>query len=83
MLQLSDQLCGLPLHSLQPVHVFLVLRIPELDAALQVGSHKGREDSENYLTQPDDQVYFETCHALLSHVDCFIHKHPQNPSLLG
>ncbi|KAK4806889.1 hypothetical protein QYF61_012610 [Mycteria americana] len=33
--QPSDHFCGLPLDPLQQVHVFLVLRAPELDAVLQ------------------------------------------------
>ncbi|KAJ7401265.1 hypothetical protein BTVI_97626 [Pitangus sulphuratus] len=36
----SDHLHGPPLDSLQQVHVFLVLRTPDLDAALQVFIHK-------------------------------------------
>ncbi|GAB0210319.1 mitochondrial enolase superfamily member 1 [Grus japonensis] len=36
MFQPSDQLCGPPLDSLQQVHVFPVLRTPELDAVLQI-----------------------------------------------
>jgi len=40
MLQPSDHFCGPPLDLVQQVHVLLVLRAPELDAGLQVGSHQ-------------------------------------------
>jgi len=36
--QPSDNFCGPPLDPFQQVHVFLVLRAPELDIGLQVGS---------------------------------------------
>jgi len=42
VLQPSDHFCGLPLDLLQQVHVFPVLRAPELDAGLQVESHQSR-----------------------------------------
>jgi len=38
--QPSDHFCGPPLDPLQQVHVFPVLRAPELDAGLQLGSHQ-------------------------------------------
>ena len=42
VLQRSDHLHGPPLDLLQQLHVLLVLRAPELDAVLQVGSHKSK-----------------------------------------
>ena len=36
----SDHFCVPPLAPLQDIHVFLVLRAPELDRGLQVGSHQ-------------------------------------------
>ena len=38
----SGHLCGPPLEPLQQLHVFPVLRAPELDAGLQVGSQQSR-----------------------------------------
>ena len=40
VLQPSAHLCGPPLDLFQQLHVLLVFRAPELDAVLQVGSHK-------------------------------------------
>lgn len=36
---------------LHPVHIFLVLRTPDLDAVVQVGSHKDRGERKNHLPQ--------------------------------
>jgi len=38
----SNHFCGTSLDSLQQVHIFPVLRAPELDAGFQVCSHKSR-----------------------------------------
>jgi len=35
-----DHFCGPPLDPLQQLHVLLVLRVPELDTGLPVGSHQ-------------------------------------------
>lgn len=35
-------LCGLPLYHFRHLCIFLLLRVPELNIVLQVGSHKGR-----------------------------------------
>ncbi|KAK4832353.1 hypothetical protein QYF61_021882 [Mycteria americana] len=40
----SDHFCGPPLDPLQQVHGFPVLRAPELDAILHVGSHQSRAE---------------------------------------
>lgn len=54
-------------------HVFLVLKIPQLDAELQVGSHEGRVEVENHLLCPSnhtldaaqDTVGFPGCKSTL------------------
>jgi len=45
----SDHFCGPPLDLLQQVHVFPVLRAPELDAVLQVGFHQSGVEVQNHL----------------------------------
>ncbi|KAK4812348.1 hypothetical protein QYF61_017125 [Mycteria americana] len=45
----SDHFCGPSLDPLQQVHVFPVLRAPELDTILQVGSHQGRAEGQDHL----------------------------------
>ena len=52
VLQPSDHFCGPPLDLLQQVHVFLVLRTPELNAVLQVRSHQSRVEGQNHLSRP-------------------------------
>ncbi|KAK4815585.1 hypothetical protein QYF61_004800 [Mycteria americana] len=83
----SDHFCGPPLDPLQQVHVFPVLRAPELDAVLQVGSHQSGGEGQNHLPRPaghtsfdaaQDTVGFLGCeHTLLDHVQLFIHQYPQ------
>ncbi|KAK4810201.1 hypothetical protein QYF61_011795 [Mycteria americana] len=85
--QPSDHFCGPPLDPLQQVHVFPVLRAPELDTVLQVGSHQSRVEGQNHLLQPaghaafdaaQDMVGFLGCECtLLAHVQLFIHQYPQ------
>jgi len=50
--QPSDHFCGCPLAPLHGVHVFPVLRAPELDKAFQVGSHQSGVEGQNHLPQP-------------------------------
>ncbi|KAK4822221.1 hypothetical protein QYF61_011862, partial [Mycteria americana] len=69
------------------VHVFPVLRAPELDAVLQVGSHQSGVEGQNHLPRPaghaafdaaQDMVGFLGCeHTLQAHVQLFIHQYPQ------
>jgi len=64
-----------------------VLRAPELDAGLQVGSHQSRVKVQDHLPRPAghaafdaarDMVGFVDCkHTLLAHVCLFIHLYPQ------
>ena len=85
--QPSDHLCGTPLGPLQQVHVFLVLRPPELDTALQVGSHQRRVEGQNHLPQPaghasldaaQDTVGLLGCESILpGHVELLNHQYPQ------
>ena len=83
----SDYFCGPPLDLLQQVHVFLVLRAPELDARLQVGSHQNGAEGQNPLLRPaghasfdaaQDTIGFLGCErTLLGHVELLINQHPQ------
>ncbi|KAK4808270.1 hypothetical protein QYF61_020751 [Mycteria americana] len=69
------------------VHVFPVLRTPELDAVLRVGSHQSAVEGQNPLPRPaghaaldaaQDTVGFLGCkRTLLAHVQLFIHQYPQ------
>ena len=45
----SDHFHGPPLDPLQQVHVFPVLRAPELDAVLQVRSHQSGVEGQNHF----------------------------------
>ncbi|KAK4827094.1 hypothetical protein QYF61_014196 [Mycteria americana] len=83
----SDHFCGPPPDPLQQLHVFPVLRAPELDAVLQVGSHQSRAEGQNHLPRPaghaafdaaQDTVGFLGCECtLLGHIQLFIHQYPQ------
>ncbi|KAK4816932.1 hypothetical protein QYF61_025428 [Mycteria americana] len=87
VLQPPDHFCGPPLDPLQQVHVFPVLRAPELDAVLQVGSHQSRAEGQNHLLQPVGHASSDaTQHTggllgckrtLPAHVQLFIHQYPQ------
>jgi len=64
-----------------------VLRAPELDTGLQVGSHQSGAEGQNPLSQPAghaafdavlDTVGFLGCeHTLSAHVQLFILRYPQ------
>ncbi|KAK4829013.1 hypothetical protein QYF61_001769 [Mycteria americana] len=83
----SDHFCGPPLDTLQQVHVFPVLRTPELDAVLQVGSHQSGAERQNHIPRPAGHTSFDAaqdmvgllgCECTLSaHVQLFIHQYPQ------
>jgi len=45
--QPSNQFCVPPLDALQQVDVFLVVRAPQLEAGLQVGSHQSGAEGED------------------------------------
>jgi len=72
---------------LQQVHVFAVLRAPELDARLQVGSQQRGTEGQNPLLRSAGHVAFDAgqesvdllgCQRALSdHVQLFIHQYPQ------
>ena len=47
---LSSPSHGPPLDLLQQVHVFPVLRTPDLDTVLQVGSHQSSVEGQNHLS---------------------------------
>ncbi|KAK4828848.1 LOW QUALITY PROTEIN: hypothetical protein QYF61_000905 [Mycteria americana] len=87
VLQPSDHSLGPPLDQLQQVHVLLVLKTPELDAVLQVGSHQSRVEGQNHLPRPAGHAAFDAAQdtvgllgcerTLLAHVQLFIHLCPQ------
>ncbi|KAK4816284.1 hypothetical protein QYF61_014582 [Mycteria americana] len=86
LFQPSDHLRGPPLDPLQQLHVFLVLRTPELDAVLQVESHQSGVEGQNHFPQPaghtsldaaQDTVGLLGCERTLpAHVQLFIHQYP-------
>ncbi|KAK4816170.1 hypothetical protein QYF61_011552 [Mycteria americana] len=87
VLQPSDHFCGPPLDPFQQLHVLPVLKAPELDTVLQVGSHQSRVEGQNHLPQPAGHASaaaaqgvggFLGCnHPLSAHVWHFVHQYPQ------
>ena len=84
----SDNFCVPPLDPLQQLHGFPVLRAPELDAGLHVGSHaQSRAEGQNRLPQPAAHASFDAAqdtagllgceHLLMGHVDLLVPHHPQ------
>ncbi|PKU46894.1 hypothetical protein llap_2788 [Limosa lapponica baueri] len=69
------------------VHVFPVLRAPELDTVLQVESHQSGVEGENLFPKPAGHASFDAAQdavgllgcksTLLAHVQLFIHQYPQ------
>lgn len=47
-----------------------MLRIPELEAALQVGSHWSRLEGQNHLLQSDDDTAFDAAQDAVSAIAC-------------
>ena len=54
----SDNFCGPALDLFQQVHVCPVLRAPELDAGLPLGSHQSRVEGQNRLPWPAGHAAF-------------------------
>jgi len=87
VLQPSDNFCGPPLDPLQRLHVLPVLRAPELDAGLKVGSYKSRVEWQNHLHRPSghagcdaaqDTVGLPGCeHTLPGRVGLLLNQHPK------
>jgi len=83
--QPSAHFCGPPLDPLQQLRVFPVLRAPELDAGLQVGSQQSRGAESPLLTCwprfflcTQDTVGLLGCeHILSAHAQLFIPQYPQ------
>ncbi|KAK4831208.1 hypothetical protein QYF61_016045 [Mycteria americana] len=81
-----DHFCGPPPDLLQQVHVFPVLRVPELDSVLQVGSHQSGVEGQNHLPQPAGHASFDAAQGTVGllgcertlpvHVQLFIHQYP-------
>ncbi|XP_037986597.1 uncharacterized protein LOC119698592 isoform X2 [Motacilla alba alba] len=84
----SSHLGGPPLDSFQQVHVLPVLGTPEVDAALQVGSHQGRETESPPTPSPPALTAFDATHDMfgflglkgtgLGHVQALIHCTPKS-----
>jgi len=80
--QPSDHFCGPPLDLLQQIHVFPVLRAPELDTGLQVESDQSCVEGQNRLPRPDDHAAFDAAQdtvgflgykrTLLGHVELLV-----------
>jgi len=76
-----------PLDLLHQVHVLPVLRAPQLDAGLQVGSHQSRIEGQNHLPCPaghtsldaaQDMVGSLGCErSLPGHIELLVNQHPQ------
>jgi len=87
VLQPSDHFCGPPLDLLQQVHVFPVLRAPELDAGLQVRSHQSGVEGQNDLPQSAGHAAFDAVQDTVGLLGCertslacaqlFIHQYLQ------
>ena len=83
VLQPSDNFCQ-PSLALQRVHVFPVLKAPELDAGLQVRSHQSGAEGQNHLPQPAAQASLDAAQdtvgllgcelTFVAHVKLFIHQ---------
>jgi len=83
----SDRFCGPPLDLIQQVHVFPVLRAPELGSGLQVESHQSGVGRQSHLPgragyaafdAAQDMVGLLGCECmLLGHVELLINQHPQ------
>jgi len=85
--QPSNHFCGPPLDLLQQLHVFPVLRAPEMDSGLQVGSHQSRVEGQNHLPQPAGHTSLDAAldavgplgcqHTLPGHLELLVKQHPQ------
>jgi len=83
----SDHFCGPLLDLLQQVHVFPVLRAPQLDAGLQVRSHQSGVEGQNHLLRPAEHTAFDAAQetvgllgcklTLPGHVELLINQQPQ------
>ena len=80
----SGHFCSPPLDVLQQVHVFVVLKAPELDAGLQVRSHQSRV--ADHLSQCAGHASFDAAQdmvvlgcegTLRAYVQRFIHPYSQ------
>jgi len=59
-----------PLGLLQQIHVFPVLRAPELDAGLQVGSHQSGVEGQNHLPRPAGHTAFDAAQDTIHVLGC-------------
>jgi len=85
--QPSDHLCSPPLDPFQEVRVCPVLRAPELDTGLQMGSPQSRTEGQSHLPRPAGHTAFDAAReavgllgcerALVAHVQLFTHQCPQ------
>jgi len=82
-----DHFCGPPLNPLQQVHVFPVLRAPELHTGLTVESHQSRAEGQSHLPRPAGYAAFDAAQdmvgllgcecTLLVHVELLVNQHTQ------
>ncbi|KAK4833081.1 hypothetical protein QYF61_027743 [Mycteria americana] len=85
----SEIFHGPLLDPLQQVHVFPVLKVPELDAVLQVRSHQSGLERQNHIPGPAGHASFDAAqhtvgilgckHTLPAHVQLFVHQAALNP----
>ncbi|KAJ7420830.1 Cohesin subunit SA-2 [Willisornis vidua] len=58
-----------PLDLLQQVHIILMLGAPELDTALQVGSHQSKVKGQKHLPQPAGHAAFDATQDTVGFLD--------------
>ena len=90
---LSDHFCGHLLDLFQQDHILLVLRTPELDTVLQVGSHQSTISLQNHLAWSADLASFDVAqdtvgflgckNSLVAHVQFFIYQYSPSPFQQG
>ena len=69
-LEYCVQLWGPPLDLFEQVHFLLILGAPELNAVLQVGSHKSRVDGQNHLPQPAGHTSLDAAQDMVGFLGC-------------
>jgi len=89
VLQSLEYFHGPPLYPLQKLHIFPVLGSPDLEAVLQLGTHKGRVEGDNHFPCPashsssdgtQDIIGFPGCRRTLLSQVVFHQPGPLSPS---
>jgi len=70
VLQPLDNFYSPPLDPLQQLHVLLVLRAPELNALLQVGSHQSGVEWQNHFPWPAGHPALDAAQYVFGFLDC-------------